>query len=131
MNEKDFSTQIEASKQLALTIKQCFEFLYSLCLRLEDEIMFLARKCLQISDTVIVLDAVQVMNHPAIRQGLAIRFFPYDDVLKDVAVTGTQVIGFVQQDISIAMAYPAPYPRRMARAFACFPCAGITPEPSV
>jgi len=68
-----------------LIIKQSLKLLYSLSLSLKDKVVLLVRQGYQIARSIIVLNSVKVMNNPAFRQRFAVSFFPYKDMLKDVA----------------------------------------------
>ena len=61
-------------------IKQCFQFLNTLCLCSKHEDVFHIGQCLEIGGSVIALYSIKVVNNPSVRQGSAINLFPNHNV---------------------------------------------------
>ncbi len=101
--------------------KQSLKFLNTLCFGLKNKVMLLSRQSLQVLRAVIVLDAVKMMNYPAFRQWLTVSFFPYKNVLKDIAVGGAGMLWLPNKNIPITVFSFTAFPLRMI-----YTCAKLT-----
>jgi len=72
------------SKELSLTVKQGFKFLDALGFGLKHAVMLPVRHSNKIYGSVIMLDAVQMMDYPTWRQRFSMRLLPDKNVLKDI-----------------------------------------------
>lgn len=97
-----------------MIIKHSFKFLNTFCFGLKDEIMFLVRQGLQINWAIIVWNTIKVMDNPTIRQRLAVSFFPYKDVLKNVTLLfySSRMVRSIYQDIAIGSYNATTFPVR-------------------
>lgn len=69
---------------MSLTIKHSFKFLNTPCFRLKNMIVGFARQGFQVARAVIILNTIQVMNNPSLRQRSSMCLFPNKDMLKDI-----------------------------------------------
>jgi len=102
-----------------LTIKQSFQLLNTLGFGLKHKVMFLVRKSYQIAWAVISLNAIKVMHYPALRQWLAMRLLPNNNMFSDIAISiGSWMLRSPQKHISTAF-HPSALP---IRVFVSLPC---------
>ena len=103
---------------MILIFKKRLQFLNTLSFSLKKQVMFLVRHGLKINRTIIITNAIEVMNNPTFRTWLAMRLLPYKYVFKDIAICAmsTWMVGLKYHYITICCLMSASLPARMLRA---------------
>jgi hypothetical protein len=101
------------SKTMSLSIQSSFKLLNTFSFGSEHEGMFLTGQGYKVAQTIIILDAVEVVNYPTIREGLTISLFPNKDMLSNIT-SFTRSWMFRGIDLNIAICdYFASLPENM------------------
>ena len=95
-------------EQLSLILKQGFKLLNSPRFSLKDMIMLPTRQPHEISETIVVFDAIEMMNNPAFRKWFTMRNLPNQPMFHNItSLIGSGVIRLVNIDIAFAV-FPTP-----------------------
>ncbi len=106
-----------------MIIKQGFQFLNTFSLSLKDKIMLPVRQSHKISRSVIMLDAIKVMDNPTIRKRLAISLFPYKDMLHHItSFVGMRMRWLAYKNIATFAESLTTFPLRMLFGRSSFQC---------
>lgn len=77
-----------------MIIKQCLKFLDASSFCLEDKIMFCARQCHKIAGSVIIFNAIKMMNMPTLWHWFIMGLFPYYNMFLNITIfIGTGMLG--------------------------------------
>ena len=99
-----------------MTIEQGFKLLDTLGFCRKDIFMFLIRESSQVGGSVVLSDAVEVMNYPSFREWFAISLLPNKDVFKDIVCLSSFMAGLVNGNITMHDTTPT-FPSRMVLPF--------------
>ncbi len=99
-------------------IKLGFKFLYSFCLRLKEKIMLFARQSYKVTRSIIICNAIKMMDYPIQRQWFSVRFFPNKKMLTNSSISvSSRMIWGTNKNISPAIYLYTTFPIRMI-----YPC---------
>jgi len=111
--------------ELGLSVSSSFQFLNTLCFRSQYQRVLHRWQCNQVTQPIVSLDAIQVVDDPTHWHG-TMCFFPDQDMLKNISVVhSTGMVWSINLDISVWSYYPSPFPAVMLFPFAWYVTVGL------
>lgn len=84
-----------------MIIKQCFQFLNSLCLCLKKQVVFFVRQGLKINKAIIIFNSIEMMDNPAFRKWRPMCLFPDKNMFQNIAVVCTRMVRLINLHIAL------------------------------